>query len=107
MRTLIDYDYDMKNCKTHWYISVLNTFENIKNPIIIVLSSYFHILEAKVWHLFSCTCIFLNVRKCILKHAIIQYYAMKAKLLIIKIKNNHEFNVLNLHLWILSTQKKQ
>ncbi len=87
---------------------MLYPFESTKNPITIVLSSYFHILEAKVWHLLSCTCISKNVFKCILKHAIIQYYAMKSKiflLLIIKIKNIHEFNVLSLSLWILSTNK--
>jgi hypothetical protein len=39
MKNLIDYDYNMKILKTHWYILVLDPFENIKNPIIIVLSS--------------------------------------------------------------------
>ncbi len=83
-------------------------FENIKNSITIILSSYFHIFEAKAWHLLSYTHIFLNVFKSILKHAIIQYYAMKSKiflLLIIKIKDIHDFNVLSLSLWILSTKK--
>ncbi len=52
---------------------------------------------------------FKNVLKCILKHAIIQYYVMKSKiflLLIIKVKNIHEFNVLSFSLWIFFTQKK-
>jgi hypothetical protein len=39
MKILINYDYNMKILKTHWYILVLDPFENIKNPIIIVLSS--------------------------------------------------------------------
>jgi hypothetical protein len=91
------------------YILVLFTFESTKNPITIVLSSYFHIFEVGMWHLLSCTCLFLNVLKCILKCEIIKYYAMKSKiflLLIIKVKNIHEFNVLSLSLWILSTKKK-
>jgi hypothetical protein len=61
------------------------------------------------WHLLSCTYNLKNALKCILEHAIIQYYAMKSKiffLLIIKVKNIHEFNILNLSLWILSTKKK-
>jgi hypothetical protein len=44
-----------------------------------------------------------------LKHAIIQYYVMKSNiflLLIIKVKNIHEFNVLSFNLWILSTKNK-
>jgi len=60
--------------------------------------TYFHVL------------VFLkNVPKCILIHAIIQYYAMKSNiflLLIIKVKYIHDFNVLNLSLWILSTKKR-
>jgi len=71
MRTLTNYDYDMKFFKTHWYILVLYPFESTKNLITIVLLSYFHILEARTWHLFSWTCIYKNVLKCILKHAII------------------------------------
>jgi hypothetical protein len=71
MRTLINYDYDMKNLNTHWYISVLYPFESTKNSITIVLLSYFHILEVGMWHLLSCTCIYKKVLKCILKHAII------------------------------------
>jgi hypothetical protein len=47
MRTLIDYDYDMKILKIHWYMLVLYPFKSIKNPIIIVVSLYFHILEAE------------------------------------------------------------
>jgi len=39
MKTLIDYDYNMKIIKTHWDISVFHPFESIKNPILIVLSS--------------------------------------------------------------------
>ncbi len=88
---------------------MLYPFENTKNSITIVLSSYFHILEIGARHLLSYTCISKNVLKCILKHAIIQYYAMKSKiffLLIIKVKNIHEFNLLSLSLWIFSTQKK-
>ncbi len=45
------------------------------------------------------TCISKNVLACILKYAIIQYYAMKSKtflLLITKVKNINEFNVLSL-----------
>jgi len=108
MRTLINYDYDMNFLKTHWYILVFYPFESTKKWITIILSSYFHILEARAWHLLSYICIFKSVLKCILKHAIIQYYAMKSKiflLLIIKVKNIHEFNVLSLILWILSTKK--
>jgi hypothetical protein len=73
MKTLVDYDYNMKKFKTHWYILVFSPFESIKNLIAIGLSSYFHILETKVGHMFSCTCIFLNVLKCILKHAIMSW----------------------------------
>ncbi len=47
MKNLIDYDYDMKKIKTHLYILVLHPLESIKNPIIIVLSSYFHVLVQK------------------------------------------------------------
>jgi hypothetical protein len=86
---LINYDYDMKCCKTHWYILMLYPFESIKNSVTIVLSSYFHILEIGAWHLLSYTYIFKNVFKCILKHAIIQFYATKSKiflLLIVKVK---------------------
>jgi hypothetical protein len=38
-----------------------------------------------------------------IKHAFIQYYAMKSNilLLIIKVKNIHEFNALSINLWIL------
>jgi hypothetical protein len=72
MKTLINYDYDIKKNKTYWYILVLYPFESTKKSIIIVLSSYFHILEVGTWHLFSYTCIFKNVLKCILKHVIIQ-----------------------------------
>jgi hypothetical protein len=85
--------------KTHLYILMFYPFESTKNPSTIVLSSYFHIFETWVWHLLSCTCISKNVPKCILIHAIIQYYAMKSKiflLLIIKVKYIHDFNVLNL-----------
>jgi hypothetical protein len=41
-----------------------------------------------------------------IKHAFIQYYAMKSKifLLIIKVKNIHEFNALSINLWILSSK---
>jgi len=71
MRTLINYDYDMNFLKTHWYILVLYPFESTKILITIVLLSYFHILEIGTWHLLSWTCIYKNVFKCILKHAII------------------------------------
>jgi hypothetical protein len=83
------------------YILVLYTFKSTKNPITIVFSSYFHILEVGMWHLLSYTCISKNVLKCILKCAIIQYYAMKSKiflLLIIKVENIHKFNILSLSL---------
>jgi len=108
MRTLIDwlwYQY-FKNTLIH--ISVLSIW-TIKYPITMVLSLYFHVLEAWASHLLSYTCILKNVLKCISKHEIIQYYAMKSKiffLLIIKVKNIYEFNVWNLTLWICSTQKK-
>jgi hypothetical protein len=39
MKTLIDYDYNMKKIKTHWDILVFHPFESIKNWITIVLSS--------------------------------------------------------------------
>ncbi len=99
----------MNFLKTHWYILMFYPFESIKNSITIVLSSYFRILEARAWHLLSNTYISRNVFKCILKHAIIQFYATKSKiflLLIVKVKNIHEFNLLSLCLWILSTKKK-
>ncbi len=99
MKTLIDYDYNMKKFKTHRYMLVFYPFESIKNLITIGLSSYFHILEAKVGHMFSCICISKNVLNCILK--LFKYCAMKSNnflLLIIKIKNIHEFNVLRLNL---------
>jgi len=95
--------------KNTFIILMFYPFESTKNPSTIVLSSYFHIFETWVWHLLSCTCISKNVPKCILIHAIIQYYAMKSKiflLLIIKVKYIHDFNVLNLSLWILSTTKR-
>jgi hypothetical protein len=57
MRTLINYDYDMKKIQTHWYILMLYSFGSTKNSITIVLSSYFHILEARTWHILSYTCI--------------------------------------------------
>ncbi len=73
----------------------------------IQLQLYFHIFEATMWHLFSSTCISKNVLKCILKHVIIQYYAMKSKdLPLIKVKHIHDFNVLSFSLWIFSTKKK-
>jgi hypothetical protein len=68
---------------------MLYLFENIKYSITIAFSSYFHVFEARVGYLFSCTCIFEILFKCILKHSNFQYYAMKSKiflLLIIKIK---------------------
>jgi hypothetical protein len=52
---------------------VFYPFESTKKTITIVLSSYFHILEARAWHLLSYTYISKNVFKCIIKHAIIQY----------------------------------
>jgi hypothetical protein len=70
MKTLVDYDYHMKKKLTHWYILVFYPFESIKNLVTIGLSSYFHILEAKVGHMFSCTCISKNVFKWILKYVI-------------------------------------
>jgi hypothetical protein len=108
MKILINYDYNMNFFLTHWYILVLYPFESKKKSITIVLSSYFQIFEAGACHLLSCTYISKNVPKCILKHEILQYYVVKSKiflLLIIKIKNINEFNVLSLSLWILSTQK--
>jgi hypothetical protein len=47
MRTLIDYDYDMKFLKNHWYILVLYPSKSIKNSFIIIVSLYFHVLEAR------------------------------------------------------------
>jgi hypothetical protein len=47
VKTLIDYDYDMKKIETHWYILMLYPLESIKNPITIALSSYFHIYLRK------------------------------------------------------------
>jgi hypothetical protein len=47
MRFLVNYDYNMKILKTHLYILMLYPFESIRNPFTIVLSSYFHILEAR------------------------------------------------------------
>jgi len=83
-------------------------FESIKNSITILFSSYFHIFWRKSeTHIFLYL-YFFYVFKYVLKHSIFQYYAMKLKnffLLIIKIKNIHEFNVLKLNLWILSTKK--
>jgi hypothetical protein len=80
---------------------VLYPFESTKNSIIIVL-------EIGVWQSLTYTCIFFNVLKCILKHAIIQYFLIKSKiflLLIIKVKNIHEFNVLSLSVWIFPLKK--
>ncbi len=90
------------------------------------LNTLIHINTLFIWKYkksnYNCTFIYLkqehetytcnskNVFKCILKHAIIQYYAMKSKiflLLIIKVKNIHEFNVLSLNLWIRSTPPKK
>jgi hypothetical protein len=45
MKNLLNYDHDMKILKRHWYILMLYPFESTKNPITIVLSSYFHIFE--------------------------------------------------------------
>jgi len=39
MKILINYDYDMKILKTHWYILVLYPFESTTNSITIVFSS--------------------------------------------------------------------
>jgi hypothetical protein len=39
MRTLINYDYDMRFFKTHWYILMFYPFENTKKSITIVFSS--------------------------------------------------------------------
>jgi len=47
MKTLVDYDYNMNFLKTHWYILVFYPFESIKNPIIVVFSSYFQIFVQK------------------------------------------------------------
>jgi len=106
IRTLINYDYDMNFLNTHWYILVFYPFESRKNSITIVLSSYFHILEARAWHLLSYTFFFINVFKCLLKHEIIQYYdeVKDLPLIIIKMKNIYEFNLLSLSLWIHSTK---
>jgi hypothetical protein len=49
MKTFIDYDHNMKR--------------KYKNSIIIMFSSYFHILEERVGNIFSCTCISKNVFK--------------------------------------------
>jgi hypothetical protein len=63
MKTLVDYDYNMKILKTHWYILVFHPFESIKNPITIVFSSDFHILVQK-WdkyvHILSFSKMYLN-----------------------------------------------
>jgi hypothetical protein len=70
--------------KTRFLLKILCIY-----PITIILSSYFHIFQARAKHIFLCTCISKNLFKCILKHAIFQYNAMKSKnflLLIIKIK---------------------
>jgi hypothetical protein len=67
---------------------------------------HFHILVtqfAKQWYLLSNTYISKNVLKCILKHVVFQYYAMKSKnfLMLIIDLNIHEFNILRYTLWIL------
>jgi hypothetical protein len=59
-KILIDYDYSMKNLKTHWYILVLYPFKSIKNPITILFSFYFHVLETKVGHIFAFLKMYLN-----------------------------------------------
>ncbi len=85
-------------------------FENIKNLIKIVLSPLFHILEAKVKHVFSYTCHSKNLLKCILKHANFQYYAMKSKNFLsstIEINNIHKFNILRHNLWFFSKKKEK
>jgi hypothetical protein len=46
-----------------------------------------------------------NKLKCILKHVIFQYYAMKSKnflVLMIDLNNIYEFNILRYILWIIS-----
>jgi hypothetical protein len=66
--------------------------------------------SSKVGHMLSYTYISKNVFKCILKHAFEKYYTMKSNnflLLIIKIKNIHEFNVLKVNLLIFFPQKNQ
>ncbi len=60
MKTLIDYDYNITKFKTHLYILVLHSFESIKNPITIVLSSYFHILVQK-WDTYFFVLVFLKM----------------------------------------------
>jgi hypothetical protein len=47
MKNLIDYNYNMKIFKSHWYILEFHPFESIKNSIVIALSSYFHIFIQK------------------------------------------------------------
>jgi len=62
MKTLIDYDYNMKKLKTHSYILVFHPFQSKKksnyNCTFIILSH----ACSKVGHILSCTCISL---KCI------------------------------------------
>ncbi len=57
---LIDYDYNITKFKTHQYILVHHSFEIIKNPITIVLSSYFHILVQK-WDTYFHVLVFLKM----------------------------------------------
>jgi hypothetical protein len=90
-------------------IFIFYPFENIKNLTKIVLSSHFHIFEAKMKHVFSYTCISKNVLKCILKHVIFQYYAMNSKNVLsstIEINNIHTFNVLRHNLSNFSKKRK-
>jgi hypothetical protein len=109
MRTLIIWLWyeNLKNTLIH--INVLSIWK-YKNSI----KLYFHhiFIHLKQEHeTYFHVLVFLKMYlKCILKHAIIQYHAMKSNiflLLIIKVKHIHEFKVLILSLWILSIKKNK
>jgi len=87
--------------KLYSYTLSLYQFESI------ILMFYFHAFVlsfVELWHLFSSTCISKNQFKCILKHVVFQYYAMKSKnflLLMIDLNNIHGFNILRYNLLII------
>jgi hypothetical protein len=60
MKILVDDDHNMKTLKTHRYILVLHPFESTKNPITIVLSSYFQIFVQK-WDTYFHVLVFLKM----------------------------------------------
>jgi hypothetical protein len=74
---------------------------------------HFHILVtqfAKQWYLLSNTYISKNVLKCILKHVVFQYYAMKSKnflLLMTDLNYIHGFSILRYNLLIIFQKKLQ